>query len=263
MPNHSSPLGTIFVKSACVMLPFLLIACGSTGGGMDTPVNQAQRAGSAIEAAICEGRAGDAVQILTAEPLVSPTDRFFKGLAFEQYGYAVSARREYAALMQSGNQERVFLRCGRETLANGSVSDEAARRLAIVAQQLRAMDVTTPNTRSLPVGLPGRGGNPTSSTAGYTSSSPMTVSRPSSTSPLGRWFAHLASYSSYQNAQTNKPTLEKKFPSLAGYIDQWEVNLRGGAVRLGVRLDSRDDATRLCNQVKSNGDYCAVLDTNS
>lgn len=262
MPGRNNPLGTILVKSACMMLPFLLAACGSTGGGLQAPVGNAQRAGSAIEAAICEGRATDAVQILTAEPLVSPTDRFFKALAFEQSGYAVSARREYASLMQSGSTQQVFLRCGNLTLANGAVGAEAGRRLAIVAQQLRALDVTNPRP-ALHAGLPVHSNTPTSSTAGYTSSSPMTVSRPSSTSPLGRWFAHLASYGSYQNAQTNKPTLERKFPALAGYIDQWEVNVGSGAVRLGVRLDSRDDATRLCNQVKSNGDYCAVLDTSS
>jgi hypothetical protein len=267
MPSRSklirnrTQVRTIFVKSVGFALPFLLIACDTTSGTVEPPVRNAQRAGSAIEAALCEGRGPDAVRILTAEPLASPPDRFYKAVALEQSGRAISARREYAALMQSGNRERVFLRCGSTTLANGTVSAEAARRLALLARDLRALDVAPPQTVRLHAGLPSLTDARTTSTAGYTSSGQMTVARPSSTSPLGRWFTHLASYSSYQNAQTNKPTLEKKFPALAGYIDQWEVNVGGGAVRLGVRLDSQSDAKRLCAQVKSNGDYCAVLDT--
>jgi hypothetical protein len=91
---------------------------------------------------------------------------------------------------------------------------------------------------------------------------PSAVSKPSSQSPLGQWFVHLASYRSMDNAVKNRSTLEAKFPSLTGVIDQWELEVNGGtAVRLGVRVSERADATSLCNSVKSQQEYCAVIDT--
>jgi hypothetical protein len=65
-----------------------------------------------------------------------------------------------------------------------------------------------------------------------------------------------------ENAKTHKATLEKKYPALTGILDQWELNVGGSlAVRMGVRVSVRADADRLCNAVKSQGDYCAVIDT--
>jgi len=251
-------------KGAGFALSLLLVAACSSAPAGTKPTAGAKRAPKPVANALCEGRAADAVEILSAEPLASPVDQFFTALAMEKSGHPVSARKLYAGLMAAGSTDPVYLHCGTELLANGTVSSEAARRLALIAQNLRSLDVASAHPQQLHEGLPTLdGGSAISSvrpSSGF-SSSPMTVYRPQSTSPLGRWFAHLESYKTYQSAQGNKPTLEAKFPSLKGYIDQWEVNVSGGVVRLGVRLDSRDDARRLCQQVKSNGDYCAVLDT--
>jgi len=254
----------ITAKGAGFALSLLLVAACSSGPSGPKPTAGAKRAPTQVANALCEGRAADAVDMLSAEPLSGPVDRFFTALAMEKSGHPVSARKIYASLMTSGATDPVYLDCGSELLANGTVSSEAARRLALIAQDLRSLDVATARPQHLHEGLPtldgGNGVSAVRPSSGF-SSTPMSVFRPGSTSPLGRWFAHLESYKSYQSAQENKPTLEAKYPSLTGYIDQWEVNVAGGVVRLGVRLDDRADARRLCQQVKSNGDYCAVLDT--
>lgn len=263
MHSHSKKFQTQVTRAAVGALGLILLAACSSTGPVHKADPGARRASAQVEAALCEGRASDAQEILLSEPLASPSDRFFTALALEHSGLAISARKIYAGLMQSGAQESVFLRCGDELLANGNVADESARRLAALAQKLRAMDVAPEKPKKLHTGLPVRTTEQaTSSTSpanyNYT---PQAVFRPQSTSPLGRWFAHFESYKTYQTALDNKPVLEGKFPALTGYIDQWQVEAAGGVVRLGVRLDSRDDAKRLCQQVKSNGGYCAVLDT--
>ncbi|NVJ70023.1 MAG: hypothetical protein HWE08_06700 [Alphaproteobacteria bacterium] len=264
MHSHSKKTKA-FTKGASFALCFLLLAaCGGSDGNI-SPVAGAKHPTRQVENALCEGRPDDAIAILSSEPLAGPVDRFYTALAMEKGGRPVTARKIYAALMQQGATDTVFLRCGNVVLANGIVSEEAARRLATIAQELRALDVAAATPRKLHAGLPtinGNGISASSSPARSFSSTPMAVYRPQSTSPLGRWFAHLESYKSYQSALESKPVLEGKFPALKGYIDQWEVKVAGGVVRLGVRLDSKDDAVRLCRQVKSNGDYCAVLDTN-
>ncbi|NVJ98718.1 MAG: hypothetical protein HWE25_11230 [Alphaproteobacteria bacterium] len=265
MRSHNNMLKPALTKAAGGILTLMLVgACSSSSGPTVKQEAGTRRASNAVEAALCEGRASDAQEILLAEPLASPTDRFYTALALEKSGLAISARKIYAGLMQSGAQDGVFLRCGSEILANGTVTAESGRRLAALAQQLQAMDVAPEKPKKLHTGLPVRvSTQPTGATATSSNfnSAPMAIYRPNSTSPLGRWFAHLESYKTYKNALENKPVLEGKFPPLKGYIDQWQVDAAGGVVRLGVRLDSRDDARRLCQQVKSNGSYCAVLDT--
>ncbi len=263
MRSLNNPGMTTLARGAGLALSLLLVAACSSGPSGPKPTAGAKRAPTQVANALCEGRAADAVDMLSAEPLSGPVDRFFTALAMEKSGHPVSARKIYASLMTSGATDPVYLDCGAEQLANGTVSSEAARRLALIAQDLRSLDVATARPQHLHEGLPTLDGSSVSSvrpSSGF-SSTPMSVFRPGSTSPLGRWFAHLESYKTYQSAQENKPTLEAKFPSLQGYIDQWEVNVAGGVVRLGVRLDDKEDARRLCQQVKSNGDYCAVLDT--
>ena len=257
--------GLKLVSGALALL--LLAACG-TGGMTRGPRPQSaslQRASNAVEQAMCEGRAIDAARILISEPLSSPADRFYTGLALEESGKPVAARRIYASLMTSGSRDMVFLRCGNETLADGTVGAEAGRRLAIIASELQSMDAARMQPVRLDHSLPAITEKPadvarTSPAAGNTGPR-RDVSRPNGSSPLGRWFAHLASYRSYEQAVSSKSILEKKYPALSGIIDQWEVNVGGFALRLGVRLGEKSDAQTLCGQVKSQGDYCAVLDT--
>ena len=225
-----------------------------------------QRINPTVEQALCEGRAIDAARILTSEPLSSPADRFYTGLAFEESGRPIAARRIYADLMTSGAQDGVFARCGNTILADGPVSIEAGRRLAVIAVRMQAMDAARGEPLRLGDGLPATSEKPadiarTAPAAGGSVGPRRDVSRPSSSSPLGRWFAHLASYRSYDHAMAGKTSLEKQYPALSGIIDQWEVNVSGYALRLGVRLSEKADATDLCAEVKSQGEYCAVMDT--
>ncbi|WP_262692146.1 hypothetical protein [Kordiimonas aestuarii] len=225
-----------------------------------------QRINPAVEQALCEGRATDAARILTSEPLSSPADRFYTGLALEESGRPVAARRIYASLMTSGAQDGVFAHCGSMVLADGPVSAEAGRRLAIIASKLQTMDVARGEPLQFGVGLPPTQNKPsdvsrTAPAAGNGVGPRRAVTRPSGNSPLGRWFAHLASYRSYDHAMSGKSSLEKQYPALTDIIDQWEVNVGGYALRLGVRLSDKSDAKELCAQVKSQGEYCAVMDT--
>ncbi|WP_420428742.1 hypothetical protein [Kordiimonas sp.] len=265
LTDFSHRAGFKLVSGAAALL--LLAACDT--GGMSRSVQPkgvtTQRASNAVEQAMCEGRAIDAARILISEPLSSPADRFYTGLALEQSGKPVAARRIYASLMSSGSRDRVFLRCGNEVMADGAVGSEAGRRLAIIASELQAMDAARMQPVRLDHSLPSITEKPadvarTTPAAGNTGPR-RDVSRPSGSSPLGRWFAHLASYRSYEQAVSSKSILEKKYPALSGIIDQWEVNVGGFALRLGVRLQEKSDAQTLCSQVKSQGDYCAVMDT--
>lgn len=251
-----------------VSLSFLgLAACGVLGGGSTGPSGssdmQMRELPRALQTAICEGRAQEAVDALLAEPLFSPSDRFYTALALEEAGAGPRARIFYAGVMQTNANEYVKARCPDRILADGPVVSEAARRLAALSQNLAAMDVNLAPSRPLHNGLPASA-SPIKSinSYSYTGSSSQTVERPQSQSPLGQWFAHLVSYRSMENAMENRATLEKKFPALSGILDQWELNVGGSAaIRLGVRVSQRADADSLCNAVKSQGDYCAVIDT--
>lgn len=257
------------VRGGIKLLPLVaLTACGILG-----PAEPSTRGGvvvqdmaSSLQDAICEDRAQEAVETLLSEPLVSPTDQFFVALALEEAGLAPRARLIYAQVMQSGSEDIVRARCPGRVLANGPVDEESAKRLAALSELLTAMDVNLSPDEPLHEGIPSSG--PTRTVDGrkfpatFAAGPPRAVARPSSQSPLGQWFVHLASYRSMENAMGNKSTLENKFPALAGIIDQWELDVGGSlAIRLGVRVADRGDANTLCNAVKSQQEYCAVIDT--
>jgi len=267
MPGRSKSL-YIFRATGTLLSLGLLAACSSVNPfGGDRSTSTGANGGTArmpqdVLSAICEGHPEDAVAVMTSEPLMSSADRFFVALATEQAGHASRARQLYARLMQSGSMDRVSVRCGRDVLAEGSVSDEAAKRLAAVARDLAVLDANLRPLIPLHQGLP-----PAVPVARKGTSAPVgparAVNRPGSQSPFGQWFVHLASYRSIENATKNRSTIEAKFPALNGILDQWEVNVGGMAIRLGVRLNDRAEADNLCGAVKSQGAYCAVLDTSN
>ncbi|MBL4789790.1 MAG: SPOR domain-containing protein [Kordiimonadaceae bacterium] len=267
--TSGAKLGRAVTASALLLL---LGAC-SGGFGLFSSNNSTGSVGgtfrmqSNVRNAVCEGRADEAVAIMSAEPLASQPDKFFVALAIDESGHPVRARQLYVRLMQVGSQERVLVNCGNRVLADGTVANEAARRLAAVAQQMAALDANLRPTPALHSGLPAltpRRNSAASSSSGspfVASGSPVMIQRPSSQSPFGRWFVHLSSYRSLENAEGNRATLERKFPKLSGLIDQWQVNVNGPAIRLGVRTDNKPEATAICNAIKSQGSYCAVLDS--
>ena len=251
----------------------LLIAAACGGGGFSgagpstsLPGGTVQELPANLQAAICQGRAQNAIDALTAEPLVSATDRFYVALALEEAGMGTRARLLYAGVMQTASKDSVRARCPDRVLANGPVVDEAARRLATLSQILSAMDVNLAPEPRLHDGIapsgPIRVVDPVKFSGYVPSGRPRAVTRPGSQSPLGQWFVHLASYRSMDNAMKNRATLEAKFPSLAGIIDQWEIEVDGTpAVRLGIRVSEKAEARGLCNTIKSQQEYCAVIDT--
>lgn len=265
-PLHQK-LATILTLSPLL----ILAACG--GGGLPGSGPSARLAGGTVQelptnlqAAICQGRAQDAIDALTAEPLMSPTDRFYIALALDEAGMGTRARHLYARVMQTASKDSVRARCPDRVLANGPVVDEAARRLATISQVLSAMDVNLAPQPRLHDGIapsgPIRVVDPVKFSGVVPSGHPSAIARPSSQSPLGQWFVHLSSYRSMDTAMKNRATVEAKFPPLAGIIDQWELEVGGSvAVRLGVRVGEKADATSLCNAIKSQQEYCAVIDT--
>lgn len=264
-----SPHGSLILSSLKLLPLALVAACGMlspSGPGARSSGGTLQEMTPDLQAALCQGRAQEVVDTLISEPLVSATDQFYTALALEEAGAGPRARLLYAGVMQSASQDRVMARCSDRVLANGPVADEAARRLAALSELLTAMDMDLSPVPRLHEGIPQSG--PTRVVDGrkfpasFASGPPRTVTRPASQSPLGQWFVHLASYRSMDNAMKNKSTLETRYPALAGIIDQWELDVSGSlAVRLGVRVRDRADANRLCNAVKSQAEYCAVIDT--
>lgn len=252
------------------LAPFAIVAaCGvlsPSEPGSRTNSAAVQEMSPDLQTALCQGRAQEVVDALISEPLVSASDRFYTALALEEAGAGPRARQIYAGVMQTGSQDIVRARCADRVLANGPVSDEAARRLAALSELLTAMDMDLSPVPRLHEGIPPSGPERVVDgrkfPASLASGPPGTVTRPASQSPLGQWFVHLASYRSMDNAMKNKSTLETRYPALAGIIDQWELDVGGSlAVRLGVRVRERGDANRLCNAVKSQAEYCAVIDT--
>ncbi len=241
-----------------------LAACSSSGGPrtagtVATPAT-ASLMKDAVQSALCKGNAHGAVQLLAAEPLVSPTDRFYLALAYELDGHPSIAQPLYAQIMQTGSNGYVKVKCGRTVIADGSLSAEAARRLATVARNLAVMDVNLRPSPSLHEGIPEA--NPQTNKKGVYNGPALEVKKPDGQTPFGQWFSHLASYTSMDSAVKNKGTLEAKFPALAGIIDQWEIVANGRkAVRLGIRVQEKSDADELCQTVKSHNEYCAVIDT--
>ena len=259
-------------RAAALMLSAgLLAACSGgglfSGGGAPTGSNGGTaRMQPDVLGAICEGHAEDAIALLSAEPLMSDADRFFIAVATEEAGHPSRARMQYARLMQSGSTDKVSVRCGRRILAEGMVSGEAAKRLAAVARDLAVMDANLRPTIPLHQGLPASmlttpNASP-SGLSGYTGPA-RAVDKPGSQSPFGQWFVHLVSYRSIDTATKNRSVLEAKYPAFVGIIDQWEVDAGGLAIRLGVRLSDRAEANSLCGAVKSQGEYCAVMDTSN
>jgi len=256
-------------SAVCAVLSLGLLAACSSGGifsGNTPSGGGTTRMPSNAQDAICEGRADDAVAIMTKEPLASAADRFFVAVAMDEAGHAARSRMLYVNLMQGGSTDRVTINCGSRLLANGTVSGEAARRLAAVTRDMAALDANLRPPMPLPFGLPSSEPTYTVATNSNASGNLPTgparaVNKPSSQSPLGQWFSHLASYRSFDHAVANRSTLEASFPGLKGIIDQWEVDVNGLAIRLGVRMNSKAEAEDLCGAVKSQGAYCAVMDT--
>jgi len=260
-----------FGRATILMVSFSLLAACSSGGffsGGSAPTGSnggTARMQPDVLGAVCEGHAEDAIAIMTSEPLMSDADRFFIAIATEEAGHPSRARMQYARLMQSGSTDKVNVRCGRRILADGTVSGEAAKRLAAVARDLAVMDANLRPSVPLHEGLPSSMLTSSTGNAGASGPAgpPRAVDKPGSQSPFGQWFLHLVSYRTIDAATKNRSVLEAKYPSFAGIIDQWEVEAGGLAIRLGVRLADRAEANSLCAAVKSQGEYCAVMDTSN
>ncbi len=262
------------LKTSMVLSVASLVGACSSGGSSFSSNSPSLRSGetmtmgSAAEAALCQNKPGRALAILSAEPFSSPTDKFFMAVALEKSGHANRARQTYASVMQSGSNDNVSLRCGNETIAMGAVTSEAGKRLANISRHLALLDVNMhprpPLHRGLasmsrPVALP-----PVRSSSGTRkpNQAPVTtLAAPRNQDPFGDWFVHLASYRSIDNATKSLPVLERKYPALAGNIDQWQVNSSGTAIRLGLRLNNKSEADSICAAIKQSSNYCAVLNT--
>jgi len=200
---------------------------------------------------------------LMGEPMASPTDMFFSAVALEEAGHPAKARNLYAGVMRAGSTALVKIRCGGTTLANGNVMDAAALRLATISRNLALLDVDLRPQRPLHLGLPPSKRSTKSKSNTY-SGPRMNVVAPDGQSPFGQWFVHLASYNNIESATKHKSVLGNLFPALKGIIDQWEVGSSGRtAIRLGIRVQGKAAAQKLCTSVKSQGKYCAVINTAS
>ena len=270
MQTQNNTFGKAAKTSLFLMASALVAACSGEGVGNlpDVQTGRTIEMPRAALSAFCQNAPAEALELLSAEPMASPADRFFIAAALERSGRVTRARQVYAGLMQTNTRENVSILCGDQIIAHGPVTDEAGRRLAIISRDMALLDANMRPNRPLHAGLPASNKPqqtvlPAAGTRKpVRSKGPVTnIPKPTTNSPFGTWFVHLSSYRSMDNAIKNRPTLEAKYPALQGFIDQWEVDSRGTAIRLGVRLQDKAEADRLCAAVKNSGNYCAVIDT--
>ncbi len=272
MQTQNKYFGKATQKLLLCSATMLLAACSGNGflqSSPTAPSGETVPMPKPALLAICQHNPVEALAILSEEPMASPADTFFTAVALEKSGHATKARQLYAGLMQSPTTENISIICGNETIAHGLISEEAGRRLASISRDLALLDVNMRPAKPLHAGLPHdtmapklAAIKPAARPARAKSKGPVTnLPTPVSNSPFGQWFVHLSSYRSTENAMKNTPTLEAKYPAFKGFIDQWEVDSRGTAIRLGVRVSDKPEADSLCAAVKNSGNYCAVMDT--
>ncbi len=277
MKNRLAKIGTAVTLAlslnACISMP-------DFGGGSDVKTSSATDAkaptgsssvSGAVISALCGGRNQEALDRLNTQPS-SISNLLLKAVALEKSGLPVKARNAYATVARSGNRQKMNVKCKAVPL-RGPLVEVASKRLIALQRKLVALDMDfMANTTKLHDSL----GTPTPPKPVRKNSAKtkaknrdtkglkliaLDVTRPRSHHPQGSWYAHLASYSSYENAIEYTSTLEKSYPALKGAISIWQISTANGqAFRLGVPVEQWSEADRLCVTIRSTGEYCRVLD---
>jgi cell division septation protein DedD len=275
---------------------FGITACSTLSGAMvktNTTNKYANQNPTPTELAICDGRTEVAKALARGDNNFSPKDRFISAYALELEGHPVIAKAIYMSLNDKDiEDERLSLSCNGVIHYDGEIVHLARSRIGIINAKLAAMDVDfAAPMRPIHSGLgPSIASQPPIKVATVQPSSskqapkaaqptpakkqpvqaentnsffkPLTVTLPASVDSDGKWFAHIASYRTEENATAYLSTLEGKYPALAGNIESWQVVTNDGATwRLGVRANEWSDADRLCVIIRSKSDYCRVIDT--
>jgi len=249
----------------------LLAACAGLGGS-----KPAASVPSLIAEPFCRGDYIAAAETLSASGAMNNANRFYAAYIADLSGHGARARPLYAEVAASGDRTPVSLDCsGKRTLP---ANEAAAGRLAAVAMELRGMDAAAappfqlhkglPHTKpvrvaetSLPAAAQPAKPVATPKPASRSSTAPVELAAPASRNPAGRWFAHLTSYFSAEEAAGALAALGRRYPAVNGMFDTVQVVAKGrDAWRVGVRADDWADADRMCVAIRNAGDYCHVID---
>ena len=284
----------------CSLSLIWLTGCGSIGGQDRSLENQANTAAFEdqipvpYQLAICAGDYREALSNLPPRYRDDPLTLFMAAYALESSGHVVRAHPHYQLLADTGFQDPVRLVCGGEALFDGPLASVSFDRAQHIERTLTEMDADLNPTRTLHDGLPPQrqteADTNSQSTASSTSPPPsgrtlrvggarntaraagsaqnrttvprtISVSRPDSLDPLGRWFVHLSSYFADDNAAEGRAALATLYPGYKGLFDSWQVDLKGRRTwRLGLRLSNEQEARAICTRLDTEGLYCAVFD---
>jgi hypothetical protein len=248
------------------------------------------------EIAICEGRTEIAKALARGDNNFSAKEQFINAYALELQGHPVRAKAIYMSLSNNDKDtqsEHLSLRCDGIVHYDSPLTDLVLSRISTINAKLLAMDAVfsgetepshtglkssklsnkvikvanarVPNTEKAPP-QPAKSITPIAPSPKIDAANPffkpLTVTLPESIDREGKWFAHIASYRTQENATAYLGTLEGKYPALAGNIESWQASTNNGITwRLGVRVSEWSDADRLCVIIRSKNDYCRVIDT--
>ncbi|UTW55240.1 SPOR domain-containing protein [Kordiimonas sp. SCSIO 12610] len=287
------------LKSSSLMISCVIIlsACGA-GNSLDTTnINDPDTLGAnevvtlgPIETAICENRPEGVPSILSQFQSFQTYDRFLSAYAYELDGHPIRAKAIYTSLDKTTlDDTAVSLTCGNTKHFEGTIRAIITMRLSAIDSQLKSLGVNFVGPlKPLHAGLAAAPRQPIQIVQTPTPEpivrkaaekpkaikpndkpsqanpffKPLEVTLPESVNANGRWFSHIASYGTLENANSYRSRLEDKYPALVGHIQDWQVTAKNGtAWRLGVRVNEWSDADRLCVIIRSKEEYCRVLDT--
>lgn len=256
----------------------------------------------AFAAAYCSNDAEAALaatrEMIGANP-ESPRVRLIHGMALDLAGRGVAAYRMLEPLAAADHRMAAVLKCGKEFVYSGTVTEVAQRRLFEVRTRLAALgagfslppsDNAAAAARALyafAAKAPTRidDTEPTPRTAAAAETPPMPpVLVPSvapaepaaaktpparnadgkaARAPAGRMFVHLGSYRSMKTLEKGWRVLTTRFaktiPARDRAVTKVDLGKKGKFLRLGIAAADAGTAKRICDRLRPRGQYCAVM----
>lgn len=248
--------------------------------------------------AYCQGDTEAALaatrELFAAHPR-NPRVRLVHGMALDLSGQGIAAYRMLQPLAVADLRLPAVLKCGKDFVYSGSISDVAERRLFDIRTRLTALGVTFPLPRpdearqtakylyafaaSAPVTIVDRPAPmkiatavPLGPTAGDRTAADKTPGpdlkpqhKPARHSARpGRKFVHLDSYRTLKALNRGWRILQKRYGKVlaSGKRTVTHVDLgrtKGKFLRLGIAVKDERTAQSVCRKMKAHGQYCAIM----
>jgi hypothetical protein len=228
--------------------------------------------------------------LLTANPQ-NPKAHLLEGLALDASGRGIEAYRALDVLAAADHRATVSLRCGEKFVYSGSVSEVAQRRLFEVKTKLIALGAMLPlpepaaaapasqvlfnlasqapahdpfarlktaQSEAKPAMAPSHDPAPAEPEKGATK-------KASKTAKADSVFVHLGSYRSMKMLDKGWKDLSRRYDNVlhgrTRVVSKVDLGSKGKYIRLGVAVASKGQGADVCRQLKTAGQYCAVIAT--